>query len=100
MIHRPIALAASGLVIAGELRDAFEQGGLARAVLADDDGDRLLETKLEIIGEQRQREGIAPSIRDLSEVERDALEIGRRERERPVASSHRTTPTNAAVTAV
>ena len=46
MIDRHIALAAAGLVVAGERRDAFEQRRFAGAVLADDDGDGAVETEL------------------------------------------------------
>jgi hypothetical protein len=53
MIDRTIALAAAGFVIASQYGDPFEQCGFAGAVLAGDDGDRPIETQLEIIQQKR-----------------------------------------------
>jgi hypothetical protein len=62
MIDRHIALAAAGLVIAGHRRDPFEQRRFAGAVLADDDGDRVRETQLEIVLQERQAERIGGAV--------------------------------------
>jgi hypothetical protein len=43
MVDRSVALAAAGLVVAGERRNALEQRRFAGAVLADDDGDGMVE---------------------------------------------------------
>ena len=47
VLGRPVALAATGTVIAGERGDRLEQRRLPRAVLADDDGDRPIEGEVE-----------------------------------------------------
>src|SRR5262249_50074807 len=49
MIDRHVALATTGFVVAGKHRDAFEQRRFADAVLAHDDGDRLVETEFEVV---------------------------------------------------
>jgi hypothetical protein len=57
MIDRHISQPASGLVIASEHGDPFQQGGLSRTVLTDDDRDRPVETQFEIIAQERQANG-------------------------------------------
>src|ERR1700682_6020163 len=62
MVDRPVALAAAGVVIAGEHRDPLEQGGFAAAVFTDDDGDRPVETQLEVIVQEWQTERIGGAV--------------------------------------
>jgi hypothetical protein len=77
VIHRTIALAAAGLVISGEHRDSFEQGGFTGAVLTGDDGDRSIETQLELVAQERQTERIGRSILNARRVEPDPRQIRR-----------------------
>ncbi len=79
MIDRPITLAAARPIEAGKFRNTLEQRRFARAVLADDDGNRLLEIKIEAIAQERQAEGIGLRLLDLLEVEPHALQVGRRQ---------------------
>ena len=69
MIDRAISLAAAGFVIAGQHGDAFEQGGFAGAVFAGDDGDRPVETHLELLAQERQAERIGRGIGDERRIE-------------------------------
>ena len=62
MIDRPVTLAATGLVISGEHRDPFEQGGFAGAVFTGDDRDRLVKTHLEVIVQERKAERIGRAV--------------------------------------
>ena len=64
MIHRPIALAAAGFVIAGEHGDPFEQGRFAGAVFADDDGDGAIELSSKLALQERQAKRIGRGILD------------------------------------
>jgi hypothetical protein len=45
MIDGHIALTAARSIVAGELRDALEQSRFTGAILADDDGDGVVETE-------------------------------------------------------
>ena len=63
MVDRHITLAAAGFVIAGEHGDAFKQRRFARAILADDDGDRPVETQFKIVAQQRKAERIGLAVR-------------------------------------
>lgn len=87
MIDRAIALAAAGLVIAGEHGDAFEQRRFSGAVLADDDGDRPVEGELEFLAQEGQAPGIGVGVRHGVAVEPDAPEI--RRGQVGLGSSHR-----------
>src|SRR2546429_1069145 len=78
MIHRPVALAAAGLVISGEHGDPFKERRLTGAVFADDDGDGLIETQLEVIVQERQAERIGRAVVDARWIEPDAPQIRRR----------------------
>jgi hypothetical protein len=78
VIDRPIALAAAGLVIAGQHGDPFEKRGFADAVLASDDRDWSLETQFETVVQERKAEWIGGAIGDARWIEPDAPEIGRR----------------------
>jgi hypothetical protein len=64
VVNRHVPLAAAGLVVAGEHGDAFKKCGFARAVLADDDGDRLVKTQFEIVAQQGKAERIGLAIGD------------------------------------
>ena len=86
VIDRHVALAAAGFVVAGEHGDAFKKCGFARAVLADDDGDRLVKTQFEIVAQQGKAERIGLAVRDAGWVEPDALQIRRRQIDRSVSS--------------
>ena len=86
MVDRHVALAAAGLVVAGEHGDAFEKCGFARAVLADDDSDRLVKTQFEIVAQQGKAERIGFAVGDPRRLEPDALEVRRRQVDRAVAS--------------
>jgi hypothetical protein len=86
VVDRCISLAAAGFVVTGEHGNAFQQGGFAGAVLADDDRDRPVETQLEIIAQQGQAERIGLAVGDPRWLEPDPLEIWRRQIDRAVAS--------------
>jgi hypothetical protein len=68
--------------------DPFEEGRLSRAVLADDDGDRLFEGEREVRTEQRQAKGIGLGVGDKRLVEPDALQIGRGQVDGTLSSAH------------
>src|SRR6516165_6251080 len=85
MVDRPIALAAARLVVAGKHGNALEQRRLAGAVLADDDGDGVVECELESVLQERQAERIGLRLIDQSCVKPDSLEIGRQQVYRPVS---------------
>ena len=57
MIDRPIALATAGFVISGKHGDAFQKGGFAGAVFADDDGDGAVEAQFEIVRRNGRQNG-------------------------------------------
>src|SRR5690348_15800761 len=52
MVDGPVALTATGLIIPCEGTNALQQRGLARAVLANDDGDGFFELEFEASSEQ------------------------------------------------
>ena len=58
MVDRHVALAAARLVVAGKRGDAFERRRFAGTVLADDDGDGMLEGEIEPVAQERQAERI------------------------------------------
>jgi hypothetical protein len=64
MVDGLIALAAAGLVKAGEHGDPFQESGFAGPVFADDDGDGPVETQLKIILQERQAERIGRAVGD------------------------------------
>src|SRR5260221_13460289 len=78
MIDGPVALAAAGFVISGEHRDAFEQSGFAGAVFTGDDRDRLVETQLEVIVQERKAERIGRPVVDARWIEPDPPQVRRR----------------------
>lgn len=78
MIKGAVALAASGLVMAGERGQGLDQGGFAGAVFADQDGDGALEGQLEVgVLEPGQVERVVAGGQGLSQG--DALQEGRGE---------------------
>jgi hypothetical protein len=85
MIDRHVAFAAAGLVVAGEHRNPLQQRRFAGAVLADDDGDGVLEIELEVALQERQAERIGGGISDARSVEPDSLEIRRRQVDRAIS---------------
>src|SRR6202048_4979511 len=78
MVDGPEALAAAGVVIAGEHRDPLEQSGFAAAVFTDDDGDRLVEAQLEVIVQERKAERIRLAAGDARWIEPDSPQVRRR----------------------
>jgi hypothetical protein len=64
VIDRHVTLAAAGLVVSGEHRDAFQQSGFASAVLAYDDGDRAIKAQFKIIVQERQAKRVSFAIGD------------------------------------
>src|SRR5882724_10843371 len=97
MIDRHIALAAAGLVVAGEHRDPFQQRRLAGPVLADDDGYRAIETQLKVILQQGKAERIGLTVGDARRIKPDTLEVRRRQIDRPISSCHTRFPITDAV---
>jgi hypothetical protein len=85
VIDRPVALAAAGFVIAREHRDAFEQRRFASTVLTDDDGDRPVETQLEVVAQERQAERIGHTVGDSRRIEPEPPEIRRRQIDRSIS---------------
>jgi len=79
MIDRPIALAAPGLVIAGQRRNSLQQRGFAGAVLADNDGDGTVEIELETVAEEGKTEWIGFAVGNGRRVKPEPLQIGRRQ---------------------
>ena len=92
MIDRAIALAAAGFVIAGQHGDAFQQRGFASAVLADDDGDGLVETQFELLAQKRQAERIGRGISDALRVKPEPPQVRRRQVDRAISSGHASSP--------
>jgi len=86
VVDRHVALATAGFIVAGEHGDAFKKCGFARAVLADDDGDRLVKTQFEIIAQQGKAERIGLAAGDPRRLGPDPLEVRRRQVDRAVAS--------------
>ena len=86
MVDRHVSLAAAGFVIASQHGDAFQQRRFAGAVLADDDGDRPVETQFEFIAQERQAERIGLAVGDARRLEPDALEVRRGQVDGAVAS--------------
>jgi len=82
------------LIVAGQRRDAFQQGRLADAVLANDDGDGAIETEIETFREKRQAERIGLRVRDPRRLQPDPPEIRRRQIDRFVSSCHARLPHN------
>src|SRR6266851_10458827 len=79
MIDRHIALAAAGFVIAGEHADPLEQSGFSGAVFTDDDGDRPIETQLELVQQEWQTKRIGCAVGDARRLKPNAPEIRRRQ---------------------
>lgn len=78
MVDGPIALAATGLVITGNSGDRFDQGGLAGAILAQDDGHRRRELHVPArITQERQGERVLFWASACRSGPADAPEIGR-----------------------
>ena len=86
MIDGTVALAATGLVITGERRDAFEERRFPRAVLADDDRHRLVESDGEFVSQERQAERIDGLILDTVAIDPDAPQVGRRQIDDAIAA--------------
>src|SRR5258707_5483521 len=78
MIDRHITFAAAGFVISREHRDPLEQSGFAAAVFADDDGDRPVETQLEIIVQERKAEWIGLAVVNPRWLKPDPPQVRRR----------------------
>jgi hypothetical protein len=75
MIDRPIALAAAGFVISREHGYSFQQRGFAGAVFTDDDGDRSIETQLEVVAQERKAERIGRAVVNPRWIEPNAPQI-------------------------
>src|SRR5712671_6900751 len=78
MVDGPVALAAAGVVKAGEHRDPLKQSGFAAAVFTDDDGDRPVEAQLEVIVQERQTKRIRLAVGDARRLEPDPPQVRRR----------------------
>jgi hypothetical protein len=69
VVDRHIALPAAGIVKSRKRGDPFQKRRFARAVLADNDRDRALETQFEIIAQQWEAERIGLAIGDARGLE-------------------------------
>src|ERR1700676_4362285 len=78
MVDGPVALAAAGVVKAGEHRDPPKQGGFAGPVFTGDDRDRPIETQLEVIVQERQTKRIRLAVGDARWIEPDPPQVRRR----------------------
>src|SRR5262245_38668967 len=94
MIDRVIALAAARLIIAGQHRDAFEQGRFAGAVFSHDDGDWLVEVDFEFIAKEWQAIWISLAILDARWIEPQPPQIWRRQIDRAIFSGHSSGPSS------
>src|SRR5262245_28837323 len=92
MIDRHVAFAAAGFVVAGEHGDAFEQRGFTGTVLADDDGDRLVERELELVTQERQAIRIGGAALDARRIDPQSLQIPRWQIDRAIFSGHSSSP--------
>jgi hypothetical protein len=72
VVDRPITPAPAGLVIAGQHGNSFQQRRFAGAVFADDDGDRTVESQLEVVTQERKAERIGLAVLDARWIEPDA----------------------------
>jgi hypothetical protein len=77
VVDGSVPLAAAGLIEPGQRRNAFEQGRLAGAVLADDDSDRFVEGDIQTVAQERQAIRISRGISELIDVEPDPPEVWR-----------------------
>src|SRR5262249_50840295 len=75
VVDGPMALAAAGVVIAGERRDPLQNGGFPGAVVADDDRDRAIELEIESVLKDGQTKRIRCPVADPRRIKPDALEI-------------------------
>ncbi|MET4721486.1 hypothetical protein ABIF63_005592 [Bradyrhizobium japonicum] len=95
MVDGHVALASTGIVVAGERCDTLEDRRLPGAILSDDDRDGGVEVELEIIRKDGQAKRISFAIANLRRVELDPLQIRRRQVDRAIASSaHARLPTH------
>jgi hypothetical protein len=79
MIDRRIALAAASLVIARERGDPLQQRRFAGAVLADNDGDGVLEAEFEVVAQKRKTKRIGRAIGNARGIEPKPPEVRRRQ---------------------
>src|SRR5437868_1532618 len=94
MIDRPVALAAAGFVISGEHGYPFKERRLTGAVFADDDGDGLIETQLEVIVQEGKTERIGRAVVNARWIEPDAPQVRRRHPDGAVSpGAHASAPT-------
>src|ERR1700754_4902529 len=88
MIDRLVALATSGIVIAGERSYAFEQRRFTCTVFSDDDGDRLVKADFEFIAKKWQSERIGLAIFNSRWIEPDTLQIRSGQIDLSILSGH------------
>src|SRR5262245_8344279 len=94
MIDRPVVLAAAGVIVACERSDAFEQRRFAGTVLADNDGDRPVETDFEVVAKERQAIRIGLAILDPRWIQPHPLQIRRGQINRAIFSGHSSGPSS------
>ena len=75
MIQRPIAFASTGLVVASQHRDPFEQRRFPSAVFANDDRDGAIEVECEIGLKERQAEGIGIAVANPGRIQPEAFQV-------------------------
>src|SRR5581483_10984384 len=85
MVGGHVAFPAARFVVSGERGDPFEQCRFPGAVLADDDGDGMVESQLEIVPQEWQAEWIGRDVARQRGVEPYAPEIGRRQIDGPIS---------------
>lgn len=87
VIDRHVTLPATGVVVAGERCDPFEDRRLPGAILSDDDRDGGVEVEIEIIRKDGQAKRISLAIANLRRVEPNPFQVRRRQVDRSAASS-------------